>query len=133
MRLIAHGFDRAEEFHRDETRLAIKARVKVPILVSKTHVTLWSAADQPAGRAVEIRANLDRSLDLTPAEFDLVGKAEYEIESVQEGRVYKVVLRSVPGKAENYRGILVLKTNYPERPEIMIIIRGDIYDPGTTS
>ena len=114
-------------------RLTVKARVKMPILVSENHITLLSAADQPAGIAIEVRANLDRPLELTPGEFDLEGKAEYEISAVEEGRVFKVVLRSVPGKTQNYRGILVLKTNYPERPELMIMIQGDINQADSTS
>jgi len=47
----------------------------------------------------------------------------YRIEEVEPGRLFKVHFTSIPGPAETYRGVLKLKTNYPEKPEIIIPIR----------
>jgi len=46
----------------------------------------------------------------------------YRIEEVEPGRIFRVHFTSIPGPSGNYRGILKLKTNYPEKPEITIRI-----------
>lgn len=47
-----------------------------------------------------------------------------KLEEIQKGRIFKIRFTSIPGAPQTYHGFLNLKTNYPEKPEINIRIRG---------
>jgi hypothetical protein len=73
---------------------------------------------------IEIRAGLDRPLTLTPSEFNLEEKLTYTVEEIEKGRKFRIRFTSIPGPPQTYQGFLNLETNYPEKPEINIRIRG---------
>jgi len=104
--------------------LVIKANVKVPIYVSSRYVHLYGSGDSEVQKTVKIMAELDKPLNLTVAEFMPQDKLKYAIEIVQKDKEYRVKFTSIPGIKENYRGVLKLKTNYPEKPEIDFVIQG---------
>ena len=52
---------------------------------------------------------------LTTSKIYLVGK---EYQSITK------VVEVIPGPPQTYRGFLKIKTNYPEKPEITILIKG---------
>ena len=104
--------------------LRIKGMVKAHIFISSRYIFLRGSEGQSVTRAAEIRAESDKPLELTPADFNLEGKLEYTIEEVEKGRRYKLQFKSIPGPGQSYSGTLKLKTNYPEKPEITFIIRG---------
>jgi len=109
---------------RENIALVIKATVKVPIHVSSRYIQLYNSGEKPVQKTVSIKAELDKPLILTVAEFTLQNKLKYSIETVEKGKVYRIRFTSVPEIKESFRGILKLKTNYPEKPEISLIING---------
>jgi len=104
--------------------ISIGLFVRVSIRVSPRSVNFRGEAGQTITKTVHIRSGLNKPLTIEPTTFDLENKVQYRIEPIQEGKNFKVVFTNIPGSAENYRGFLKLKTNYTERPEIMIPIRG---------
>ncbi len=104
--------------------LRVKAFVKVPIYVSPRYVRLYGKEGQSVTRVIEIRAGLEKPLTLEPGQFNLEGKVKYTIEEIEKGRRFKVRFTAIPSPSQTYRGFLKLKTNYPEKPEITIRIRG---------
>jgi len=72
---------------------------------------------------IEVRAELDRPLVLTPVHFDLHEKLAYKILEIEKGRTFKISFTSIQGPAQAFDGFLKLKTNYPEKPEIILQIR----------
>ena len=104
--------------------LSVKAFVKVPIYLSPRYVYLRGSAGQEITKTVRVRAEEDKPLKLEPRRFDLSKKLTYRIEEVKAGRMVKIHFTSIPGTAGTYRGVLRLKTNYPEKPEISIPITG---------
>jgi hypothetical protein len=104
--------------------LVIRANVKVPIYVSSRYVHLYGSGDSEVQKTVKIMAELNKPLTLTVAEFIPQDKLKYAIETVQKDKEYRVKFISIPGIKENYRGVLKLKTNYPEKPEITLVIHG---------
>lgn len=74
-------------------------------------------------RTVQIRAEEDKPLKLEQSYFSLSKKVTYRIEEVEAGRMFRIHFTGIPGPAGTYRGVLKLKTNYPEKPEIIIRIR----------
>ena len=104
--------------------LSLKAFVKVPIYVSTKYVYLGGQAGQSVTKTVMIRAETEKPLILEQKLFDLKNKVTYRLEEVEQGRLFRVHFTNVPGPAKTYVGFLKLKTNYPEKPEITIRIRG---------
>ena len=109
---------------KENVALVIKATVQVPIDVSSRYVYLYSSGDQPVRKTVDIKAELEKPLSLTVDEFTLQNKLKYDIETVEKGKVYRIRFTSIPDVKESFRGILKLKTNYPEKPEITLVVNG---------
>jgi hypothetical protein len=104
--------------------LRVKAVVQVPIQVTPKHVYLSGSAEQTVTRIVEIRAELDKPLEITPGEFNLEQKVNFKVEEIEKGRKYRIQFESIPGVPQSYQGFLKIKTNYTEKPEMTIWIRG---------
>lgn len=79
---------------------------------------------QSTTRVVDVRAELDRPLELTPTKFNLAEKLTYTIEEIEKGRHFQIRFTTLPGPPQTYRGYLKLKTNYPETPKITIRVSG---------
>ncbi|MFC1884212.1 hypothetical protein ACFL2O_05530 [Thermodesulfobacteriota bacterium] len=79
-------------------------------------------------RVVEIVGMLGKPLALEPVEFNLPEDVVYSIEEVEEGKKFRIHFTNVPGKPHSFRGRLKLKTNYPEKSQIILKIRGRIED-----
>jgi len=110
--------------------LSIKAFVKTPIYLSTRYVAFKGLAGRKITKTVRIRAEGNKPLKLEPSHFDLSKKVTYRIEEVEAGRIFKVHFTSIPGPAGIYQGVLKLKTNYPEKPEITIRIMGKFQKGG---
>ena len=104
--------------------LSMKATVKVAIYLSTRYVYLRGPAGEKINRTIKVRAERDKPLNLEPSHFDLGEKVTYGIEEVEAGKLFRIHFANIPGPAETYRGLLKLKTNYPEKPEITFRIRG---------
>jgi hypothetical protein len=111
--------------------LTIKAFVKVPILLSPRSVYLRGIAGWTIKTVILVRAEKNEPLKLTPTFFDLDEKVAYHIEEAESGRLFKITFNNIPGPPGTFRGSLKLKTNYLEKPEIIIPIRGSFRQPKT--
>jgi hypothetical protein len=110
--------------HNNVAVLGIRAFVKAPIYLSPKYVYLRGPAGQEITGTVRITAQENKPLKLEPSYFNLGKKVTYRIEEVEAGRKFKIHFTSIPGPAGAYRGVLKLKTNYPEKPEITIGVIG---------
>jgi len=103
--------------------LTIRAFVKALIYVSPKYVRLRGMKGQEVTKTVRVSTEEDKPLKLEPSDFNLSGKVAYRIEEVEAGREFRIHFTSIPDTVGIYRGFLKLKTNYPERPEIIIWIK----------
>ena len=110
----------------------IKAFVKAPIYISPRFAYIRGPAGQSLSRSVSVRAGEERSLTLEEAGFNLGGRVTYAIEEVEAGRFYRIRFTAIPGPPGDYRGVLRLKTNYPERPQIVIPVIARVRSEGRT-
>ncbi len=104
--------------------LTVKAFIKVPIQMAPRFVNLSGKGDRGKTRVVQVEGNLGRPLELTPDQYSLSKRVKYAIEEVVKGKKYQIRFNAIPGIPGAYHGFLKLKTNYPERPELIIWIRG---------
>ena len=104
--------------------LSVRAVVRSPIHLSSRYVYLYGIEGQTVTSPVEISGEPGKPLALVPAEFNLREKVIYVFKEVEKGKKFRIEFKSVPGPPQTYQGFLKLKTNYPEKPEITILIRG---------
>ncbi|MBP1741645.1 MAG: hypothetical protein H6Q48_3938 [Deltaproteobacteria bacterium] len=104
--------------------ITLAAYVKVPIQLSSKIVFLQGKRAVAAKRTVEVKGGLEKPLKIEPVEFNLSDRLSYEIVEVKPGKLYQVHFTSIPNTGDSFQGILRLKTNYPEKPEIRIYLRG---------
>jgi hypothetical protein len=83
---------------------------KAPIYVSSRYIRLYGNEGAEISKTVEIRAERDKSLNLTVAEFDLKDKLKYTVETVAKGEKYRIRFSTLPGEeSHNFNGLLKLK------------------------
>jgi hypothetical protein len=102
--------------------LFLKAIVKPLITVTPTQAVIYFRDNEIITREVEIKAELPKPLTLTPTQFSLGGTLTYRIDEIEKGKRFKISFTSVPGQIGNFRGVLKLQTNYPEKPELAVLI-----------
>jgi len=107
--------------------VSIKAFVNVPIYVTSRHVYLRGPADRKIVAAVTVKGDGTKDLKLEETEFTLDEKVTYTIQEVEAGKLYRIHFTRLPGEVGVYRGILKLKTTYPENPELAIRITAQFY------
>jgi hypothetical protein len=103
--------------------LTVKASIKVYINISPKSVILSGLEGNVISKSVTITGNGDKPLSLEPEIFSLEQKVTYQIETVEEGKIYKIHFKNAPEATGSINGVLILKTSYPEKPEISIPIR----------
>ena len=104
--------------------LSIKALVRPVIQLTESKIYLIGKENQSITKVVEVRAGLDIPLTLTAGQFNLSEKLTYSIIEIEKGRTFQIRFTSIPGIPQTYRGFLKIKTNYRDRPEITIWIKG---------
>ena len=107
--------------------VGIQVFVKVPIYVTSRHVYLRGPADRKVTATVTIKGDGTKDLKLEETEFTLSEKVTYTIEEVESGKLYRIHFTRLPGEVGVYRGILKLKTTYPEKPELPIRLTAQFY------
>ena len=81
-------------------------------------------ADQSISRSVTVTAMLDKPLVLEPMQFNLDGKVAYTLKEIEKGRRFQITFTNILVQPGLYRGLLKIKTNYPEKPVITMQITG---------
>ena len=126
---------RAQVFSNDTSgkieTITIKASVKVYIFVSTRYVYLRGLIGKRITRTVTIRAEQDKPLHIEQAYFNLGKKVAYEIEELEAGKKFRIRFSTISDTMGAHRGILRLKTNYSEKPEIAIHIVAQFHKAGT--
>jgi hypothetical protein len=110
--------------NRQMETITIEAFVKTPILVSPRSVFLQGKVTERMTKSVDIKGDPAKTLKIEPIDFSLNHRVKYSIEELSPGKHYRVSFTSIPNVGNHYQGTLRLKTNYPEKPELLIFVRG---------
>lgn len=102
----------------------IEALIKAPIVMSERMVFLYGTTRETITRSVDIKGDLNKPLKLEPVDYTLGNKVRFNIEEVMQGKHYRVTFTSIPNVGNYYQGLLKLRTSYPEKPELVIYVRG---------
>ena len=109
-----------------QTSISIKARVKPIITVKPRSVHLRGLQGDPITREVTIRAHEELPLKLSDAKLSVADKVDYDIKAIEEGKVYRLTFRDRLKQKGKYKGVMQLKTNYPDKPLLKINVYGQI-------
>lgn len=104
--------------------LRITAIVLPVIEISRKRVLLEGLPGNELTQTVDIKAKIERPLTLNPIKWNLEGLIDYRIETIKKDSDYRVVFSMKTEQPELFRGVLELKTNYTERPRIIIRVVG---------
>jgi hypothetical protein len=109
---------------RNET-LTLEASIKPLFNITPASiVTLTGKRGEMKSVEVLISTGIDKPLNLEPEGFTLdEGKISYKLETVEAGKLYRVVFKNNPAIQGNLNGELRLRTNYVEKPRIKIGVR----------
>jgi len=100
--------------------ITIRADVKLSIQVSPQKIKLVGYEGTVITESVIISANMERPLEIEPTQLNLSERVTYEIEVIEPGRIFKVNFKYTPLEGDNLNGTLIIKTGYPEKPNIAI-------------
>jgi hypothetical protein len=104
--------------------LVFDAVVKTPIVLSDRMVLLQGTTQETITKSVDIKGELNKPLKLEPVDYTLDKKVKFNIEEITQGKQYRVTFTSIPNVGNYYQGTLKLRTSYPEKPELVIFVRG---------
>jgi len=104
--------------------LVIEALIKTPIVLSERMVFLQGTTQETITRTVDIKGDPNKPLKLEPVDYTLDKKVKFSIEEVTRGKHYRVTFTTIPNVGNYYQGLLKLRTSYPEKPELVIHVRG---------
>lgn len=104
--------------------LIIEALVKTPIVISEKMVFLQGTTRETITRTVDIKGELNKPLKLEPVDYTLDKKVKFNLEEITKGKHYRVTFTTIPNVGNYFQGLLKLRTSYPEKPELVIHVRG---------
>ncbi len=106
--------------------VSIKAKIRPVISVKPRSARLRGLKGDEILDELTVRAYEDRPLILEPAQFSISDRVDYKIETLEEGKAFRLIFRNKLNHKGKYRGMLQVKTNYPEKPLLKIRIYGEI-------
>ena len=109
-----------------QVTISLKGSIWVPVKVNPRYVNLKGTENEKIEQILSLRGEKKEPLIAKLATVSIPDKVEVELEETEKGRAYQLrVKNKVKGEAR-YGGNLRLTTNYPEKPEIVIQISGQI-------
>ncbi len=103
--------------------ISLEGTVRQWISVTPPSIFIEGQKGQVAKGTVLIRGG-EKPLRLQQVSYDLQDRIIYTVEEVEPGKVYRLHFSSVPELSGIVTGTLILRTGYPEKPEVTIRIRG---------
>ena len=79
---------------------------------------------------LQIINNHEKPLVIDGIDSDLPEKVRWKLIKIKPGYLYRLVVEDISEDAGNYTGHLTVRTLIPEKPELRIIINGEITDRG---
>lgn len=98
----------------------------IPLIVARPsrYVQFQGAVGQLRPATVELAAN-PAPFHILKTEDNLQGKASYKLETVEDGKRYRLIITNEAGEG-NYVGFIRLLTDHPQKPELMVRLNGRI-------
>ncbi len=109
-----------------QVTIGLKGEIWSPIDVTPLYVRLRGMQDDEVETVVHVQAKKKEPLIAKLASVSIPDRVEVTFQETEKGRTYQLKVKNTVKGEARYRGNLKLTTNYPEKPEILIQITGDI-------
>lgn len=109
-----------------QVTIGLKGEIWVPIDVTPRYVRLRGMEDEVTETVVRVRGQKQEPLTTQLASVSIPDKVEVKLQETERGRAYQIKVKNKAKGEGRYSGKLRLTTNYPEQPEIVIQITGNI-------
>jgi hypothetical protein len=90
------------------------------------YVGLWGVKGQVPTEFIEIINNHETPIQITGIENELPKNVRWRLGEVKPGYSYRLEVEDISEKAGEYTGHLYVRTDYPQKPEFVIIVNGYI-------
>ena len=106
--------------------IGMKGKIWVPIDVKPRYVRLRGTVDEEIETVVSLRADKKDPLVMKLVSVSIPERVDVKLKETEKGRAYQLKVKNKVKGEVRYAGTLKLTTNYPEKPEVVIRIAGDI-------
>ncbi|HMA85456.1 MAG TPA: hypothetical protein VKN73_07115, partial [Desulfosalsimonadaceae bacterium] len=87
------------------------------------HVYIRKSGGAIQAASTIISTDRKKPLALEVVSFNIPEKVKYTIEETQKGKQFKVIFSHIAESEEAYSGVLILKTNYKDKPRLRIFVK----------
>ena len=107
--------------------LYLKGKVKTHIsLEPGGYISLTGVKGKAPPGHVEIINNHEGPVKITGVDNDLPDRIRWRIEEIKPGFVYRLGVDDISKNGGDYTAHLTIRTDNPEKPELTLIVRGEI-------
>ena len=115
----------SDDLPRRSVALYLRGEVKPRIsLEPGGYVSLFGFWGQVPEESIEIINNQERPLKIESVEDDLPGRIQWRLEEIERGYLYRLTVEDISRSAGDYTGHLIIKTDNPHKPALVVIING---------
>jgi hypothetical protein len=75
---------------------------------------------------IEIINLHEEPVKIEAVENDLPERVEWRIKEIRPGYVYRLEVMDISKERGDYTGHLIIKTDYPPKPELIVIVNGNV-------
>jgi hypothetical protein len=112
---------------RRSVALYLMGEVKPHIsLVPGGYLALRGLKGQVPKEKLEIINNHRQPFKVTGVDNDLPDHVQWRLEEIKPSYSYVLEVENISKKAGEFRGHLIVRTDHPQKPELVIIVNGDI-------
>jgi len=111
---------------RSRVIIGLTGTVWVPIAVNPRYGHLAGVVGDAVEKMISLEAKKKEPLKLELATVSIPDKIDVELKEEEKGRTYQVLVKNKVKGIASYNGEITFKTNYPEKPELKIRVRGSI-------
>ncbi|MGD8983282.1 MAG: hypothetical protein PVH99_00635 [Desulfobacteraceae bacterium] len=110
---------------RRSVALYLRGEVKAHIsLEPGGYLSLWGVKGQVPQEFLEIINNQEKPLKITGIEDDLPGHIRWKLEEIKSGYLYRLTVEDISRSSGDYTGHLIIRTDNPHKPALVVIING---------
>jgi len=110
----------------DQFVIAIKGEIWVPVKLRPRHARLVGVIGDKINRIVTVKGNKEDELKVKITQVSHKDKFEAELKKAKEGGGYVLDIKNKVDKESSYHGWIRMSTNYPEKPEVVLQVSGNV-------
>ena len=90
------------------------------------YLSLWGVKGKVPREHLDMINNHEKPLTITGIDNDLPDHIRWNLKEIRAGYMYRLEVEDISETAGNYTGHLYIRTDNPLKPELTIIVTGDI-------